>query len=535
MTTENKYRSYRFFQISYFTVSLLTFLACLKFSQNNPIQPVFSNLIEIFVQSTLIKTIWIIAFGYFICFSSVCAFTYLFFKKNQVIIWYLCIALFLSLAYSIALLPYYFRSSIVNFLFFSINNTAHLGIIICGIKIIQDVTNYHNDHQFHKNTLIATIGLFCCNLSYFLERNEGLLLFTIFIFTCMFLIFDCYSMLKRAVKEKKLEQNFIYIIYTLAIISFSQIFPVTNDNLTLVFNLKLINNIFMPFAIAIFLALVFAKNMNNYYQRQEKIDSLTLEKQAILETQNENLAIQVAAQTSELKALNSTKDRLFSIIGHDLRSPIASLKGILLLIDNQQLSREEFNELLQHLQKNVDNVHGMLENLLQWSMSQMKEMKPSLKAFEINDVIEQTVELFKDVAKQKKIDLQTDLNDNLIVFADENHIRVVVRNLLNNALKFTPENGRVSIKGKVKKNFFELKIIDTGIGINTEEMQLIFSNPKLKQGTTGEKGTGLGLILCRDLIKQNSGKISVKSEILKGTTFEIQIPQRAELLQIQPN
>ena len=488
-----------------------------------------------FVQSILIKTIWIIAFGFFICFSSVCAFTYLFFKKNQVIIWYLCIALFSSLAYGAALLPYYFKGSTINFLFFSLNNIAHIGVIICGIKIIQDVTGYRNDAQFHRNTLIATIGLFSCNLSYFLEKNEGLFLYTIFIFTCLYLVFDCYIMLKRAVEEKKLEQNFIYIIYILAIISFSQIFPVTNDNLTLVFNLKLINNIFMPFAIAIFLALVFAKNMNNYYQRQEKIDFLTLEKQAILESQNENLATQVAFQTLELKTLNATKDRLFSIIGHDLRSPIASLKGILLLIDNQQLSREEFDELLQHLQRNVDNVHGMLENLLQWSMSQMKEMKPSLKAFEINDVIEQTIELFKDVAKQKKIDLQTDINENMIVFADENHIRVVVRNLLNNALKFTPENGRVLIKGKVKNNFFELKITDTGIGINTEEMQVIFSSPKLKQGTTGEKGTGLGLILCRDLIKQNSGKISVKSEILKGTTFEILIPQKAEFLQIQPN
>ena len=528
MTTEIKYLSYKFLQIGYLIMSFFVFITFLKFSQNTSIQPAFSNLIEMFVQSTLIKTIWIIAFGFFICFSSVCAFTYLFFKKNQVIIWYLCIALFLSLGYGAALLPYYFKGSTINFLFFSLNNIAHIGVIICGIKIIQDVTGYRNDAQFHRNTLIATIGLFSSNLSYFLEKNEGLFLYTIFIFTCLYLIFDCYMMLKRAVEEKKLEQNFIYTIYILAIISFSQIFPVTNDNLTLVFNLKLINNIFMPFAIAIFLALIFAKSMNNYYQRQERIEILILEKQAILETQNENLAFQVAAQTSELKALNATKDRLFSIIGHDLRSPIASLKGILLLIDNQQLSREEFDELLQHLQKNVDNVHGMLENLLQWSLSQMKGMKPSLKAFGMNDIIEQTVELFKDVAKQKKIDLQTDIIENMMVFADENHVRAVIRNLLYNALKFTPENGRVLISGKLINNFVELQIIDTGIGINNDEMQLIFSNPKLKQGTSGEKGTGLGLILCKDLIQQNSGKISVRSNFSIGTTFEVLLPQKAE-------
>ena len=495
MTTKKSHLSYNFFYSVYAIFALLFFFVLLNLSQNISIKPVFSSLIEMFVQSASIKIIWTIAFGFFMGASSVCGFTYLFFNKNQIIIWYLFFNLCVTIAYGVALLPFYFKGSAVDFLFFSLNNTAHLGIIICGIKIVQDVTGYHNNTQFHKNILTAIVGFCCCNVSYFLENNESLLLYSIFISTCLILNFNCYFMLKRAVEEKKIEQSFVYATYILAVMSFFQIFPLMKDNLLLVFNMRLIDNLFMPFGMSIFLSLVFAKSMNNYYQKQEEIEALTLEKQTILEAQNENLAIQVAAQTSELKALNSTKDRLFSIIGHDLRSPIASLKGILLLIDNQQLSREEFDELLQHLHKNVDNVHAMLENLLQWSLSQMKEMKPSLKAFEMNDVIEQTVELFKDVAKQKNIDLLTDLNENLIVFADENHIRAVIRNLLNNALKFTPENGQVSIKGNFKNNFVELQITDTGIGINTDEMQLIFSNPKLKRGTAGEKGTGLGLIL----------------------------------------
>jgi two-component system, sensor histidine kinase and response regulator len=172
----------------------------------------------------------------------------------------------------------------------------------------------------------------------------------------------------------------------------------------------------------------------------------------------------------------------------------------------------------------------MLENLLQWSLSQMKSMKPSLKSFDVNDIVEQTVELFKDVAKQKQIDLQTNISGNLMVFADENHIRAVVRNLINNALKFTPKNGQVSINSKFKNNYVVLQITDTGIGINTDEIALIFTNPKLKQGTLGEKGTGLGLILCQDLIKQNFGEINVRSELQTGTTFEVLIPQKAEYL-----
>ena len=411
-----------------------------------------------------------------------------------------------------------------------------MGIILCGVKIIQDVTEYEDEIIFRKLSIIGIIGLLSCNFGYFLENNNHFQLFHfIFLTSCLISMIKCFFILRKAVKEKGLEKNFIVAIIILTFISIFEVFPITNGNILLVFKLRLIASIFLPFAISTFPALVFVKSMHNYDLKQAEVESLTLEKQAILETQNETLAIQVAEQTSELKALNSTKDRLFSIIGHDLRSPIASLKGVLLLLDNQQLSREEFNDLLLHLQKNVDNVHGMLENLLQWSLSQMKGMKPNLKVFEMNDVIEQTIELFKEVAKQKNIELRTNILENLTVFADENHVQAVIRNLLNNALKFTPKDGNVSVSGKFKNNFVELQIINSGIGISTDELQTIFSNPKLKQGTAGEKGTGLGLILCKDLIKQNSGEISVKSDFMKNTTFEVLIPKKAEFVKIQPD
>jgi signal transduction histidine kinase len=519
-------KKHNYIQIICLAICLMVFFVLLIKTQDSTVKRPFDDFITLYLKSALTKAIWTFTLGFFIAMSTVFAMTYLFLRNNKIILWYMALGLSMSLGYILALLPYYFEGPAINFTFYSINNASHLCVIICGIKVIQNVTFDNNANRFHKATLIATIGFLFCNLAYFIENsNYFLLLFCIYWACCLILLLECFSMIIKAFRQKILDINFIYAIVILGFISFFQAFPITEKNVELVHILRLIENIMMPFAIAVFLALVFSKSMKDYNQKNARIEAL---KQSILETQNENLAIQVAEQTSELKDLIATKDRLFSIIGHDLRSPIASLKGVLLLLDNQQLSREEFDELIQYLHKNVDNVHAMLENLLQWSLSQMKSMKPSLKSFDVNDILEQTVDLFKDVAKQKQIDLQTDISENLMVFADENHIRAVIRNLINNALKFTPNNGHVSISGKFKNNYVVLQITDTGIGINTDEIALIFINPKLKQGTLGEKGTGLGLILCQDLIKQNFGEINVRSELQKGTTFEVLIPQKAE-------
>jgi signal transduction histidine kinase len=522
-------RKHNYIQVIYLAICLIVFFVLLIHSQNSTIKRPFDDFVILYLKSAFTKATWTFTLGFFIALSTVFAMTYLFVRNNKIILWYMALGLSLSMGYIAALLPYYFEGPSVNFTFYSLNNSAHLCVILCGIKVVQNITFDTDGTKFYNAPFIATIGFLFCNLAYFVENNNYFLsLFFVYWACCLILLFKCFSMVIKAFNQKVLDINFIYSIIILGFISFFQAFPVTEKNVELVHILRLAENIMMPFAIAIFVALVFSKSMKDYNQKNVRIEALIVEKKSILETQNEYLAIQIAEQTSELKALISTKDRLFSIIGHDLRSPIASLKGVLLLLDNQQLSREEFNELIQYLHKNVDNVHAMLENLLQWSLSQMKSMKPSLKSFDINDIVEQTVELFKDVARQKQIDLQTNISENLMVFADENHIRAVIRNLINNALKFTPKNGQVSISGKFKNNYVVLQITDTGIGINTDEIALIFTNPKLKQGTLGEKGTGLGLVLCQDLIKQNFGEINVRSDLQRGTTFEVLIPQKAE-------
>ncbi len=246
-----------------------------------------------------------------------------------------------------------------------------------------------------------------------------------------------------------------------------------------------------------------------------------------LKENNEKLILQkllIESQAEELKSLNSTKDRLFSIIAHDLRSPLSSLKGVMQLLDNEFISREEFAQLSKRLQENVDNVHGMLENLLLWSMSQMDGIKPNVKPFDLNFVVEETVTLFKEVFIQKNIDLTNNYDASSQALGDEYQIRTVLRNLLNNAIKFTPKHGSIAIESSIKGHFINLKITDNGIGIDKEDLAQIFSNPKLNMGTAGEKGTGFGLFLCKELIEKNAGSIEVNSEFGKGTSIDILLP-----------
>jgi signal transduction histidine kinase len=363
------------------------------------------------------------------------------------------------------------------------------------------------------------LNLISYQTSYTLLKNTAYLLHTI---AYCFILYQCFKLLIVAQQNKIISQTAVLVSSIVVLFSVILVLPSALINPTF----YVLIDILYPFPIVIFFAFLFSKNLDDLQQQQQQVRILSAEKQAILEKQNETLARQVAEQTAELKAINTTKDHLFAIIGHDLRSPIASLKGILQLFDSQQLSQEEFLELARHLLKNVDNIHEMLENLLQWSLSQMQGLKPFLKAFEVNDVVDETIALFKEVAFQKQIELATDLEQNLIAFADENQIRTVLRNLLNNAIKFTPQSGIIAVSGKVRDNFVELKVIDSGIGIKTEDLALIFSKPKLKKGTAGEKGTGLGLVLCKDLIEQNGGQIVVRSEYQKGTTFEVILPKK---------
>ncbi len=308
----------------------------------------------------------------------------------------------------------------------------------------------------------------------------------------------------------KLPFNIIGILINYLLFVFIKIAKYPLHSLTLN---EFLNEILMVSCIyvAIFLSAYFFEI--DYRVLRENIKELNLRKQII------------ESQAEELKIVNSTKNRLFSIISsHDLRSPLASLKNVMQLVEKEQISMQEFKELSIHIKQNVNNLSGMLENLLFWSLSQLEEIRPNLRPFDLDFVIDETLSIFKDNAIQKQIYLTKHSAKNLQAYGDEYQIRTVLINLVNNALKFTPQHGKIVIDSSIEGQFITLKIMDSGIGIDKEALMQIFNNPTIKSGTAGEKGTGFGLFLCKELIEKNGGNIEIESVIGKGTTIILLLP-----------
>ena len=228
----------------------------------------------------------------------------------------------------------------------------------------------------------------------------------------------------------------------------------------------------------------------------------------------------------ELLELNSTKNKILGIIGHDLRSPINSLKGLLQLLSNKNINQEEFRQLTGHLYRNTEHLSYSLDNLLQWSVSQMKGFQPSPLSFNLFELIENECKLFAEAARLKSISLQNHVAPDTYAYADPHNITLVVRNLLNNAIKFTPEDGEVSIKSEVQKDQLTIHVADSGVGMDATQLNRLFGSfrPINSRGTKGEAGTGLGLMLCKDMLTYNKGKIWVRSEKDKGSTFSFSLP-----------
>lgn len=230
----------------------------------------------------------------------------------------------------------------------------------------------------------------------------------------------------------------------------------------------------------------------------------------------------------QLKELNKTKDSFFSIIAHDLKGPFNSLLGIteMLSEDIEILSNEEINNLSKEVNQNARNVYRLLENLLIWSSAQLGKYQFQPEIFDLNEVVTQSINLFRKMSKDKELNLDINLGSHVFVEADKNMIESVTRNLINNAIKFTPRGGKIAIKTKQLNGETMLKIEDNGIGMSKDEVDKIFNleSDIKKPGTEQEKGTGLGLVLAKDFVQKNSGTIGVESTEGKGSVFTITLP-----------
>ncbi|MCD4772547.1 MAG: PAS domain S-box protein, partial [Bacteroidales bacterium] len=227
--------------------------------------------------------------------------------------------------------------------------------------------------------------------------------------------------------------------------------------------------------------------------------------------------------TEELHELNLTKDKFFSIIAHDLKNPFNVILGFseLLVNEYESLNSDEIYIMAQEIFEASNNSFELLENLLQWSRSQMNRINFEPDYFKLIDIVNTNLDLIKSKAKEKNIKIFSGILPNTTVYADKNMISTILRNLLTNALKFTEENGAVYIKARKLEDRVQINITDTGVGIREEDIDKLFkidSNISTT-GTANEKGTGLGLILCKEFVEKNNGTISVESTEGKGSTF----------------
>lgn len=226
-----------------------------------------------------------------------------------------------------------------------------------------------------------------------------------------------------------------------------------------------------------------------------------------------------------LQSLNAVKDRMFSVIGHDLRSPLGSVKMTLEYLSEtiEETSTEELKSTIDLLQKTTDEVFSLLENLLGWAKSQSGNLLITKEPIDLMDLGYKVYLLNKGNLKFKNIDFKLDIQPGTIVSADLNTITAVFRNLLSNAVKFTPDGGTISLLAKEVDDKILIEVKDSGVGIPPENLPKLFDSTKhlTTFGTNRESGSGLGLTLCYDFVKKNDGEIWAESTVGKGTSFFI--------------
>ncbi|HOZ14722.1 MAG TPA: tetratricopeptide repeat-containing sensor histidine kinase [Tenuifilaceae bacterium] len=251
----------------------------------------------------------------------------------------------------------------------------------------------------------------------------------------------------------------------------------------------------------------------------------------LLEQKNiefENANIKLIESEKNLRELNATKDKLFSIIAHDLKNPFNALMGFSDLLDKNYnfLSEEERKEYIGVVSDSTQNLYKLLDNLLQWTRTQTGAITYISENFKLYPLIKQEVDILSPNADKKKININLKLDENQIVYADKNSIATVVRNLVSNAIKFTSNGGWIEIDAKQNSKFVEISVSDSGIGIKGDDIDKIFmlDSSFTTKGTANESGTGLGLLLCKEFVEKNNGKIWAESKKGKGSTFYFTLP-----------
>ena len=282
----------------------------------------------------------------------------------------------------------------------------------------------------------------------------------------------------------------------------------------------------------IFYGLFLIKKENTGYQfkilaKQRILHRKNLEIKKQKEVITEKVA-QLQVQKSELSELNSLKTKLFSVISHDLKTPMYALRNLFRNMHQQNMPAEDMKSLVPDILMDLNYTIGLMENLLQWSKTQMQAASIRPEELDLTKMITDTLQLLRLQAEAKQINIESKNNTPVRVYADKDMVTLVLRNLLSNAIKFTPQMGMIEVGVNETASFIEVYVQDSGTGISKEALQKINENNfYTTKGTASESGTGLGLMLCKEFLAKNGGQMHIESEIGKGSIFSFTLPKTA--------
>jgi len=270
------------------------------------------------------------------------------------------------------------------------------------------------------------------------------------------------------------------------------------------------------------------------------VKQLTDQNEIMLKLNNENSSLQrqlikekkfMEITMNQFKELNATKDKFFSIIAHDLKSPFSSIVGYTeLLSENyRKFDNDKVEKYINNVYIASKQAFNLVENLLLWAQSQKGSIEFNPEIFKLQTLSDEIISLIENQASKKKISVINKISHEITILADKNMISTVIRNLLTNAIKFTPHGGVVNINSFQNPDYTEISVIDTGIGMTKETADNLFKidTQITTKGTDNEKGTGLGLIICREFIEKHRGKIWVESVPGKGSAFYFAVPSKS--------
>ncbi|MFI5220934.1 MAG: ATP-binding protein [Bacteroidia bacterium] len=281
---------------------------------------------------------------------------------------------------------------------------------------------------------------------------------------------------------------------------------------------------YAAFSFVLIQAIIINKRFATALNTVEALSKNLVEANATLQEKVDLRTKELNEEKCKLEQSNTIKDKLFSIIAHDIRGPMITLKDLFDLLKEDKLDFDETKLFIRSIRKNVEGMTQMIENLLQWSRSQMGGIFAMPEIIDVRQRIDWIVELYLPVANEKGLTLKNEITSDDTIYIDSNHFDLIIRNLIANSIKFTKKGGTVSVNtNSSNPEHVEITVADTGIGIQKEKLDMIFKGESYYTtfGTSNEKGTGIGLMICKEFTEKSGGKLFIESEENKGTTVRV--------------